>query len=500
MAWQPKPGTTTDGAVADLAAALGGLRPNAILDDVFAAPDLPPAEQSPPAELRLNTLLDDALGFGDGPGEDGRATAATPPPAPSPEEPPPADAYGFAPDAPEPAAFDPTATPTAPLLPRGGTYQLAPPPVPDAPIPLADGPPPAAQPQPAGYDVLPPADRPAGPNLPVGGPSAGQPPSTGGVSPGDVPRLVRLISDNVAKLVERAAKGGAAGAGAPTTPPGGSGGNAQPGYGLADASRPITDWFRGTRVGRIAETAYRRIGPAARAIGQSLGVRPGKGPKSPPRAPTGGPPPGGPPGASGAAAAGEAAAGSEAAAGAAAGAEGAAAGGAVTAGAAVPVAGAVIAATAALIELAGAGKDLAYEQEGRARDLGKYNANQAGSLAQLDVERVRRSMESGENTAASFQQLTEAINRMEDSSRSFRDLGDKIKNLVASGGLDVISELLKPLGPIADHLSELLDFWSGELPASETLQDQLEKIRRDHDRRREAARDAADAARRFAGP
>ncbi|MBN9522619.1 hypothetical protein J0H58_29540 [bacterium] len=158
---------------------------------------------------------------------------------------------------------------------------------------------------------------------------------------------------------------------------------------------------------------------------------------------------------------------------------------------------AAIAATAALVELAKAGKDPAYQQESRARELAEVSGAQAAQVAQLDAGRIQRDVESGQNTAGTSGQLTDSIDRFEDSVRPLTDAIDNVSNVVGSKVLDVLSVLAEFVEPLANAVSEIAKNLPGhkEPPKDEAFGEQLARIDQEMQQRAATVRRAADAAR-----
>ena len=143
---------------------------------------------------------------------------------------------------------------------------------------------------------------------------------------------------------------------------------------------------------------------------------------------------------------------------------GAAGGGAAAAGAvALPVAAAV-AVVYAFYEAAKAGKELAYAQEQYARKIGELNPTIAAQNAELDINRMLRDMQSGDRLASSNQDLISAINRFENSTRTFEDLGNRLKNAIAA---DVMNGIAQTLESIEKVIEAVYNAWKDDKNAWE---------------------------------
>lgn len=292
--------------------------------------------------------------------------------------------------------------------------------------------------------------------------------------------------------------------------------------------QPVLNAFLGHRLGHVVGHFGRRVAPHARnVVNRIRGRRRSQSPTSAtPGVRTGTPPivtrpvpvrPGGlplpvatPVGAVGAAGAGGAggAAGSAGAAGAA-GAGGAAAAGSM----AIPAIGAIVAVTFALIELGKAARDLAREQEGRARELASVSAPHAQGIAQLEVERKMREIESGRQTGGTAAQMLESQNRFEESVRPFVDLVDIFKNMLAAGFLDAAASVAEQLQALVPLLRAGLETSVlGQIYLRKADEDverkkaereglsgffaqQVQDAARDEEQRRQAAQAAMDRAR-----
>lgn len=197
-------------------------------------------------------------------------------------------------------------------------------------------------------------------------------------------------------------------------------------------------------------------------------------------------------------------AGAAAESGAAAGGAEAAAGGAAAAGMAVPVIGVIIAATFALVEMTKATINVAYAQEDHARKLAQFSPSQAANIAQLDMARIQRNVETGEATAPSSGDLTRAINRLEKAIQPLEILLTNLVNEVAAGAIekivpavDAYMVIMKPLLDGVQAIAKLLGGKDEEQATS--LGEWAAKVAREQDQKDAQARAAIDRLRRADG-
>jgi hypothetical protein len=139
-----------------------------------------------------------------------------------------------------------------------------------------------------------------------------------------------------------------------------------------------------------------------------------------------------------------------------AGAGGAAAGGASSIASAVGpnvmAAAAGVGVGAVFLEILKSGKELAYAQEQYARKLGEVNPTIAAQNIELDVNRMMRDIESGDRLADSNKELISAINRFENSTRTFEDLGNRLKNAIAADVMNGIAATLQGIEELTEAI------------------------------------------------
>jgi hypothetical protein len=160
--------------------------------------------------------------------------------------------------------------------------------------------------------------------------------------------------------------------------------------------------------------------------------------------------------------------------------------------------GAMVLAGAALQEVYEQGHQLAREQEQHARQLAESSAKQAAIIAELDVNRTFRQMETGDRTAESTAGLTKAIDRWEQAVQPFEELVTVTKNAVAEGFLDTVADIalaLQEMLPLIRFLIEtspaIQAFKSRRKREEEDiggpLPDMLKRVHEDMERERRAA-------------
>jgi len=171
-----------------------------------------------------------------------------------------------------------------------------------------------------------------------------------------------------------------------------------------------------------------------------------------------------------AAASGEAAAGAEASA---------------LAGAGAATAGLAVLAVAAFE----AGKQsyaLARAQEAEVRRLSEYGAQQAVGVAQLDANRVRRDIDTAQETGDSSRGLTKSLDAFEEKLRPIESLLTNIANTVGGRALDLIGQILAPISDGAKVINmiydALPDFWKEDKAEDEVPFDRLRKLAEEMDR------------------
>lgn len=191
------------------------------------------------------------------------------------------------------------------------------------------------------------------------------------------------------------------------------------------------------------------------------------------------------------------------AAGGAAGAEGAAgiaaAAGPVGIGVAV-----VVAATAALVELAKAGRDAAYSQEQFNRHLAEFSPSQGAIAGQMDARRAMRSLQMGEDTAGSSATLTASIDKLEQAMQPVERLGNDVANLVGAGIVDILADLAQAASDLVvaaeKHIPGLKDILKrDERGGAQSFGSFMAETAEAEDRKAAARRADRDASRRFAG-
>lgn len=245
-------------------------------------------------------------------------------------------------------------------------------------------------------------------------------------------------------------------------------GKDEPSYRWKDALKPITEPLQRTRLGRIGSRFMSRARPALRAMRGSKGTKAGRGLGGllGRLAPTGGAATG---------------AGGGAATGAAAG----AGGGALAAlGPVAAVIGAVVAVGAAMKEAGEAIVDFAYEMETANRKLAEFSPSQALVWNDLDIRRMDRGMTTGENTSSTAQDLADSIDKFEAATRPFEELGANLKNMVGGKLLDLVSNLVRLVTPIAEWANRKI----GSTPESDDgFQGNWLQQMYEHERQRTAA-------------
>lgn len=213
----------------------------------------------------------------------------------------------------------------------------------------------------------------------------------------------------------------------------------EPKYGWKQALKPVTDPIRNSRVGRIGSRFMSRARPAWKAM---QGTKAGKGAAKAAQGlgnhlgrvlPTGA-------GAGGAGA------------GAATGAAGAGAAAAVAAPVAI-----IIAAGLALKEAGEAAVEFAYSMESANRKFEQVSGDQAAIWANIDANRIERDLQTGDNTAGSAQGLADAIDRFEEATRPFEELGNNVKNIFSTMFMDTVNDIVELLTPVA----EAANLWMG---------------------------------------
>ena len=212
-------------------------------------------------------------------------------------------------------------------------------------------------------------------------------------------------------------------------------------FGVKPAATPPASSAGEATAGRFAQTAGNVAAEAAVARGGAAGAAAASGGTAAAGATAAG---------AGGGGGGGAVAGGTAAAGAGGGAAGAAAAAGPIGMAAVAAAGLAL----VFYKLMEAGKNLAYEQEKHSRRLAEVNPYIAAQQGELDMNRVLRDMESGDRLAGSNQELLSAIDRYEKTMRPFEDIGNMLKNFLATEALNTISDVLGQMKTGVDAIYE----------------------------------------------
>jgi len=100
-------------------------------------------------------------------------------------------------------------------------------------------------------------------------------------------------------------------------------------------------------------------------------------------------------------------------------------------------------------------------QEDEIRRLSQVGGQQAVGIAELDVGRTLRDIQTAQETGGSSRNLTDSLNRFEQTWQKIESLLMNIANTVGSDLLNLLNNILSPIASIAKDINELLDFTVG---------------------------------------
>ena len=149
------------------------------------------------------------------------------------------------------------------------------------------------------------------------------------------------------------------------------------------------------------------------------------------------------------------------------------------AGAAVPVVTAIAVFAAAAYEFGHAVYDFARAREAEIRRQAEFAPLQALAIAQLDVHRQIRDIQTAQKTGTSSRTLVESLDRFEAGIQPITIALQNIGNYAGSFSLDVLRNILDPVIRISGHLNRLIEIWEGERGDAKSVLDDLVKIRDD---------------------
>lgn len=143
-------------------------------------------------------------------------------------------------------------------------------------------------------------------------------------------------------------------------------------------------------------------------------------------------------------------------------------------------AGLVVDFAQAVMEFSKATYQFARAQEAEVRRLSEVGGQQAAGVAILDAQRLLRDVKTAEETGTSSNELTQSISAFEEALRPIESLITNISNSVAGGILDILTQVVYIIQPMADVVKAIYDVlpWRKGPAPGEKLDTPLDFIKR----------------------